>query len=524
MYSTLSAYDQWLARREDHRRLCAAGGEDRLSALPDDVLRLILRRLDTRSALATAALSKHWARLPRDLPVLEFKVGDVLPERYHGYLRRRRLDAVDRGKLDIVIGRYERQAMRSLGNAVRSFLGAGDGDYARRSAQAMTLELFPTHNSSPFNRLIATAVGDWGVQDLEVVVLNSTPCRRDASYTFPHRCFDDSKSPGGLKRLKLSNCAPLPARNDGGGGPPPAFSSLTVLVLQGIMPKSTSLYQRVLQGCPMLEVLHLKSCLFRGKISIDAPASRIKELMLDACTFRVVTLWNLPMLERLACRGAHLTLRFGSLPLLTSLNLSFYDDPNAGPDPRHAAYYSQRDEYSFLDFSSRFPVLESLVVGFTGPEMWVVPDLAVPLGNLRRLLVADMPRSWDASWTCRILEAAPSLETLHVHVASRDCEETAFGPAIPEPPSGFTHQALREVVIVGFKANSVHIHFVRFLVSACTALEKVAMLKHGRVVDKGLWDWEMAATQEDCPWNNEEKDVISRQILAVSSTTRIVLG
>lgn len=175
----LNVYDQWLARREAHRLLCAAGGEDRLSALPDDVLRLILRRLATRSALATAALSKHWARLPRELPVLEFKVGDVLPEEYHENLQRRRVDAAGRDdlvkKLDILIGRYERQSMRKLASAVKSFVDAGDDvPVLPRRAEALTLELFPTHNSAPFNRLIAAAVNEWGVQHLEIHVLNPT--------------------------------------------------------------------------------------------------------------------------------------------------------------------------------------------------------------------------------------------------------------------------------------------------------------------------------------------------------------
>ena len=129
--AALSAHDHWVARREAHIRLCAAGGEDRLSALPDDVLHFIIRRLDTRAALATAALSKRWARLPRELPVLEFRVRDVLPERYHAHIRRR-LDALDRGKrtslvrkLDEFIGRYERQAMRFLGQLPEQLLGRG---------------------------------------------------------------------------------------------------------------------------------------------------------------------------------------------------------------------------------------------------------------------------------------------------------------------------------------------------------------------------------------------------------------
>ncbi|CAN6170872.1 unnamed protein product [Urochloa humidicola] len=63
------------AKRPKPSAAAVAAGEDRLSALPDDVLVLILLRLDTTAAVRTSALSRRWRRVWALLPELRFPTG-----------------------------------------------------------------------------------------------------------------------------------------------------------------------------------------------------------------------------------------------------------------------------------------------------------------------------------------------------------------------------------------------------------------------------------------------------------------
>ncbi|KAF8703272.1 hypothetical protein HU200_032064 [Digitaria exilis] len=231
------------------RGLRASCHEDRLSALPDDLLLLILQRLDTRSVLATATLSKRWACLPRSLDALDFRVSDILPARYYRCIRMRaEADdftygfAVDIKMLRANIERYERRAMRAMTSSINNFLDA-DADQERG-------------------------------------------------------------------RLGLRS----------------GFHALTTLVLQNL-PESTpnAAYEAIFTLCPQRQTLHLKSCMLNeGVVSIHAPKSEIKQLIMEHCPFGVIKLYALPMLESMAVVETIVSYKLSAFPYLTHLNINFH--------------------------------------------------------------------------------------------------------------------------------------------------------------------------------------------------------
>jgi hypothetical protein len=175
--------------------------------------------------------------------------------------------------------------------------------------------------------------------------------------------------------------------------------------------------------------------------------------------------------------------------------------------------------------------ITNLVLRFTGPEMWIErsnnPFSRMP--NLKKLLVADVPSSWDVSWPHLLIQAAPLLESLHVHVSQccqEEEEETAGQHTSYAQPlaSQQRHRHLKELVVVGFQRTTMQlIHLVRFTVDTSTALCRVALLKHGHVEEKGPWDWEMV-NQQSTSWSNEEKLAVLDGIQCSTDQIEVVLA
>ncbi|XP_044968790.1 uncharacterized protein LOC123428663 [Hordeum vulgare subsp. vulgare] len=493
------------------RRPQAVHGDDRISSLPDDLLLDILGRLDTRTVRGSRMLSKRWAGLARELPFLDLSVGDILPPRYHRWVLLQDSEVTDLEDVFATakveksmphIRRYERRAMRALRSSVERLL-----DGVGRRVSRLTVEFFSTHNTGCINRLISTAVNAWDVHDL-VAVAKPLYWQPRKFHAFPSQGICEDPRASCLTSLKLGGCVIPPLHG---------HNVLTVLVLQDT-PISTpeSAYEGIFTSCPQLKVLHLISCYSagNGQITVDAPESELRELVVDNCLgFIRIGLRALPRLERLASLGTRVRFETTSFPCLRQSNFTLCMGVTNEAARR---YFAPLMKLKLGFFLQGVPDITDLIIRFTGPDRWIVPSVSSSwpplLPNLKRLLVADMPRSWDVSWPLLLLETAPSLETLHIHISPKE-EEPSGDEILWQPAMLPGHRRLKEFVMVGFDGTERQVYLLRSVIGMCSpALRLVAVFKKGHVRDKGHWDWEMVTQQQYSQWADEEKDRTLKQI------------
>uniref|UniRef100_A0A8R7RCB4 F-box domain-containing protein n=1 Tax=Triticum urartu TaxID=4572 RepID=A0A8R7RCB4_TRIUA len=318
--------DRFLRRRRRPQAV-AVHGDDRISALSDDLLLDILGRLDTRTVLDAGVLSKCWAGLPRELSVLDLSIGDILPPRYHHWVLLHRESkerdlkyqfcTTNMEKVMPHIRRYERRTTQALTTSIECLLDpAADG--VGRTVSKLMLEFFSTHNTDCINRLISKAIDAWEVHDLVAVAKPVySQCRN--FHAFPGYSICEEPCASRLRSLKLGGCM-IPSLL--------GHNVLTVLVLQDT-PMSTpeSAYEGIFTSCPQLQVLHLISCYSAGNgngdITVDALGSDLWELVVDNCVcFTRICLRALPRLERLASLGTRVRFETTSFPYLRQCNLT----------------------------------------------------------------------------------------------------------------------------------------------------------------------------------------------------------
>ncbi|XP_048532105.1 uncharacterized protein LOC125510875 isoform X1 [Triticum urartu] len=473
---------------EEHNSCC----EDKISSLPDEMLILIIDKLDARTATNTTILSKRWRDLyTHSHTCYDLTVDDILPPRYHrlkqivveaeaGYEAKKnalKSDDSDASRdqlysfkdwkwkvrlLTPILQRYERSAMRRYVKRVNAFLLAPN-NVQPRSIQKLRLQACGTSYFT--DQWITQAIGRWGVEDLELVIDNSC-------WLYDFRLLDGCKNVR-LKRLVLSNCYHFVAPYS------LTFQRLTSLTLC----KESSRMSRVddiLRNCVQLVDLRLKDFSCRQPaFHIFVPNSKLKSLQLDNYNTVGVYLGLVPYLETFACGGQPIILHYGVVPRLRHVSLNFLQTRDDGKDDSSGSDRTYQISKFFL---GEPPPLEYLVLQLRGRQMWIeLTAIRSQLNHLKKLFIANVPMNWDTFWILHLLAAAPALESLHVHFDSKSEKATA-GSLDVQVEHHQQHHHLKELMVIGFDGVAWQTGFVKRIMRASPILERVHLLD-GHVVE-----------------------------------------
>ncbi|KAL6894231.1 hypothetical protein ACP4OV_008329 [Aristida adscensionis] len=410
--------------------------EDRISNLPDEILIMILDKLDTRTTVTTIILSKRWRDLPRELPTFyNLAVDDMLPPRYHQLKRlntevkaayeaeknRDKLTDFQAIKsrherwmakirpLTAILERYERRAMRRYVKQVDAFLLAPENVRQRRSVRKLRIQTVGRGWQSSIDEWITTAIAKWGIEDFELVA-DDDILWYDLKKLDEHQDF----------RIISSSC-------------------------------------------------------FRATFHISVPTSKIRNLEVERCSFGKIYLISLPRLEKFICRGRPTKLSYGDVPQLKHVSLDYSQTEDDDRDDDSGVNRT----YPPSKFFKMTPQIDCLVLQFKGPQMWIEPlALPSPFSHLKKLFIANVPMNWDTLWILLLLDSAPALESFIVHFDNslEDRDTSGHGAGLDVDVQQHHYRRLKELVVAGFDGLRWQTGFVRLIMKRSPLLRRVQLL------------------------------------------------
>ncbi|BAH91994.1 Os03g0146900 [Oryza sativa Japonica Group] len=367
--------------------------------------------------------------------------------------------------LESIMRRYERCAkrcaMRRYVKRVDAFLLPPPDDGVRRTIRKLRLQTRSGSGrwSECIQRWVTAAIGRWGAEDLELDV-------EEHRVDYDFRVLDECQSMR-LKRLVLINCKPIGI-----------FDCLMLRWLTKLELCKASYYggaSRILSNCVSLVDFSIRHCRSSQPIlQFSVPDSGFKKLLVDNCEFVEIYLDSLPWLETFACRGVQPTeVYYGEVPRLRHVSLDYLKtkvEPSA----------VSNTTYRLSKFVMSMPSIESLVLQFKGPEVWIEPiALPSPLLHLKKLFIANVPMNWDIFWIVLLLDAAPALEPCHVHIDNGSVKMASW---LEVQAQQHLYHRLKDLTIVGFSAVGWQIGFVKHVMKASPRLRRVHLID-GHVVE-----------------------------------------
>ncbi|CAN6275950.1 unnamed protein product [Urochloa humidicola] len=409
-----------------------------ISKLMDDVLLLILGKVDLLTLMRVSVLSKRWTHLPWLLTQLSIDIKDFLREPY----------------TDLTVDDHIDKAMLSLRDAAKSMLASN-----RRKCiiSRLCILFFLTNSySSEVGHLVNEVIENGMVKDIELT---------SGVERFP---FDVSNK-------EMTNHA------DGINGffakYPNISCHLRTLKLYNATFTETDMHNLVGNTCTQLRYLYLFQCdTGLGKsFRIDAPNSKLSKLEFFSCHSRQVEIVCLPKLELLISgywSSPYLPLTLGNAPCLKLVEIYCSTES-----------YQGAFKLSELLCHTR---INKLTLDFLGQKVWLQPEkyqLRPAFSNLRGLSLEGIFVGFGLLWIIALLEVAPSLELLHIEVHDHICRDEkqrleTFGERTNGPwevSESTTHLPLKELLLEGFNATEEHIAFIGIIMGRASDLQSVIL-------------------------------------------------
>ncbi|CAL4962997.1 unnamed protein product [Urochloa decumbens] len=472
--------------------------EDRLMALPDDVLVLILEKLGggAREAIRTCSLvSRRWSRLPWLLPEPKISIQDFLPR---GTELHDELAPAELGR-----------AMGAFCRAVSSFLSNSNA-IATTGSRCLNLEFVLANGCLPaIQRLLG---GDAG----------GTAAGKASALKFSIRTAAHETDCGEAPMRRYARWFKRFMAASSG-----AFRLLASLELWNLWLGSAGV-AAVLGACPRLQRLALRHCHTtsadsrRGEVLVIDDAPTLGELVVDMCFYRLVELRSAPKLTRLTCdmwtaTGAPLSLT--GAPGLETLVLV-----------NGASRFERPFRLSELLVGTTN--LRCLSLNFQSEKIWIQPEpprsLYTAFGKLTALSIGGIFTQCDFLWMMILLEAARFLQEFRIAVQKHLCSGGDYKER-REPlwrkQSDFKHNHLVTLQITGFEAQDKHIGFVRLVMERAINLKTVVLVDEEPCSYCGFAnDPTSSSIESKYPKNEDEKGFTVKQLKAeLSSSAQIVM-